>query len=39
MMHANNRKSSLSGGAADQGGLKSNDIVLKIGSSNINFAE
>ena len=28
----------LSGGAADQGGLKSNDIVLKIGSSNISFA-
>ena len=28
----------LSGGAADQGGLKSNDLVLKIGSSNISFA-
>ena len=28
----------LPGGAADQGGLKSNDLVLKIGSSNIRFA-
>jgi regulator of sigma E protease len=28
----------ISGGAADQGGLKSNDLVLKIGSSNISFA-
>jgi regulator of sigma E protease len=28
----------LPGGAADQGGLKSNDLVLKIGSSNISFA-
>ena len=28
----------LSGGSADQGGLKTNDVVLKIGSSNISFA-
>jgi regulator of sigma E protease len=28
----------LPGGAADQGGLKSNDLVLKIGSNNISFA-
>ena len=28
----------LPGGAADKGGLKSNDLVLKIGSSNIRFA-
>jgi regulator of sigma E protease len=28
----------LPGGAADQGGLKSNDLVLKIGSSNIRSA-
>ncbi|RZO27672.1 MAG: RIP metalloprotease RseP [SAR86 cluster bacterium] len=29
----------LSGGAADQGGLKTNDIVLKIGSTDISFAD
>ena len=28
----------LSGGSADQGGLKTNDVVLKIGTSNISFA-
>ena len=28
----------LSGGSADQGGLKTNDVVLKIGISNISFA-
>ena len=28
----------LSGGSADQGGLETNDVVLKIGSSNISFA-
>ena len=28
----------LSGGAADQGGLKSDDLVLKIGSSNISLS-
>ena len=28
----------LSRGSADQGGLKTNDVVLKIGSSNISFA-
>ena len=28
----------LSGGAADQGGLRPNDLILKIGSNNISFA-